>query len=140
MPDIAVIVFSRGGNTRKVADAIAAELGVPVQDTNAPLPDGARLVFPGSGGYGGKPGEPLMQFIGSGNFSGRKAALSGTSGGPEGAKHMMAEMREALLGKGATVIGDFSCRGKFLFTNRGHPNDEDLANARKFAREMAGSA
>ena len=140
MPDIAVIVFSRGGNTRKIADAIAAELGVPVQDTNAPLPDGARLVFLGSGTYGGKPGEPMAKFIESGNFSGCRIALFGTSGGPEGAKHMMGEMREALLGKGATVIGDFSCRGKFLFTNRGHPNDEDLANARKFAREMAGSA
>ncbi|MDI6899536.1 MAG: hypothetical protein QMC82_06925 [Methanolinea sp.] len=66
--DTAVIVFSRAGNTRKVADAIAAEPGVPVQDTNAPLPESARLVFPGSGGYGGKPGEPLMQFIGSGKI------------------------------------------------------------------------
>lgn len=92
MTDTAVIVFSRAGNTRKVADAIAAEPGVPVQDTNAPLPESARLVFPGSGGYGGKPGEPLMQFIGSGNFSGRKAALSGTSGGAEGAQHMIAVM------------------------------------------------
>ncbi len=138
--DTAVIVFSRAGNTRKVADAIAAEPGVPVQDTNAPLPESARLVFPGSGGYGGKPGEPLMQFIGSGNFSGRKAALSGTSGGAEGAQHMIAVMGDVLLAKGATVIGDFTCRGKFLFTNRGHPGAQDLADAKTFAREMAGSA
>lgn len=140
MPDISVIVFSRGGNTRKVADAIAAELGVTVQDTNVPLPESARLVFLGSGTYGGKPGEPMMAFIESGNFSGRKVALFGTSGGAEGAKHMIAMMRDALLAKGATVIGDFSCRGKFLFTNRGHPSAQDLDEARKFAREMAGSA
>ncbi|MCQ8893010.1 MAG: flavodoxin, partial [Methanolinea sp.] len=126
MPDRAVIVFSRGGNTRKVAEAIAAELGVPVQDTNAPFPEGARLVFLGSGTYGGKPGEPMAKFIESGNFSGYKVALFGTSGGPEGAKHMMGVMKDALLRKGATVIGEFSCPGKFLFVNWGRPNAEDL--------------
>lgn len=140
MPDVSVIVFSRGGNTGKVAEAIAAELGVPVRDTNAPLPESARLVFLGSGTYGGKPGEPIVQLIEAGNFSGRKVALFGTSGGAEGAKHMIAVMKDALLAKGATVIGDFSCRGKFLFTNRGHPSAQDLEDARKFAREMAGSA
>jgi flavodoxin I len=137
MPDISVIVFSRGGNTRKIAGAIAEELGVPVQDTNAPFPRDARLVFLGSGTYGGKPGEPMEKFIESENFSGKEVALFCTSGGQRGAEHMMGVMREALLRKGATVIGDFSCRGKFLFTNRGRPNTEDLANAKKFAREMA---
>lgn len=47
---------------------------------------------------------------------------------------------DALLAKGATVIGGFTCRGKFLFTNRGHPGAQDLADAKTFAREMAGSA
>jgi flavodoxin I len=136
MTDIAVFVDSRGGNTRKVADAIAGELGVPVGDIKGPLPDDAKILFLGSGTYGGKPGQDMTKFIESGNFTGRKVALFATSGGAEGAKNMMTLMADALLKKGATILGDYHCRGKFLFTNRGHPNQEDLENAKKFAREM----
>jgi hypothetical protein len=36
------------------------------------------------------------------------------------------------------ILGNYHCRGKFLFTNRGHPDNGDLENAKKFAREMVG--
>lgn len=136
MADIAVFVDSRGGNTRNVADAIAAELGVAVGDLGAPLPADAKVVFLGSGVYVGKPGDAMTKFITSGDFSGRKVALFATSGGEEGAKNMLAGMENALKAKGAAILGTYHCRGKFLFTNRGHPGPEDLENARNFAREM----
>ena len=138
MTDIVVLVDSRGGNTRKVAEAIAEALGVSVGDLAVPLPAEAKTLFLGSGTYGGKPGETMKGFISYNEFSGRRVALFGTSGGPEGAKKMMEVMADDLTRKGATILGTYHCRGKFLFTNRGHPNDEDLANARTFAREMVG--
>jgi flavodoxin len=138
MTDIVVLVDSRGGNTRKVADAIAEELGVTVGDLATPLQDEEKTLFLGSGTYGGKPGETMKEFISFNEFSGRRVALFGTSASAEGAKKMMEGMAEDLTKKGATILGTYHCRGKFLFTSRGHPDREDLENAKKFAREMAG--
>ena len=136
MAEIVVLVDSRGGNTRKVADAIAGELGVTVGDLAAALPDDAQTLFLGSGTYGGRPGEAMTTFIGSGTFTGRRVALFGTSASPDGSGKMMAVMADALQQKGATIIGRYGCRGRFLVLNWSHPDNIDLDNARKFARDM----
>jgi flavodoxin I len=136
MADIAVFVDSRSGNTRKVADAIAQELGVPVGDMTASLPDDAKILFLGSGTYGGAPGAGMKKFIADNAMSGRKVALFGTSMSSAGAQKMIAAMEDALKRKGAAVIGSFDCRGVWVLFSRGHPGKEDLDNAKTFAREM----
>jgi flavodoxin I len=136
MPGIAVLVDSRGGNTKKVAEAIARELGTSVGDIHSPVPAGTGVLFLGSGVYGGKPGKALARLIETTNFAETKVALFATSGGAESAEKMLANLADAVRKKGATVLGTFHCRGKFLFSNRGHPNGEDLERAKKFAREM----
>jgi len=136
MTEISVFVASRGGNTQKVADAIAEELGVMVGDIGGLLPDDSKIIFLGSGVYGGKPGSAMTEFIGRGDFTGRKVALFATSGAAEGAKNMISMVADAVKERGGIVIGDYHCRGKFLLTNRGHPNEEDLQKAKTFARGM----
>jgi flavodoxin len=136
MTDIAVFVDSRGGNTRKVADAIAEELGATVGDIKTSLPADARVLFMGSGTYGSAPGKEMMKFITDNDFTNRKIALFGTSMATEGARKMIAVMEDAVTKKGATILGNYHCKGKFLLFNRGSPNTEDLDNAKKFAREM----
>jgi flavodoxin len=136
MDDIAVFVDSRGGNTRKVADAIAEELGVRVGDLMTPLPADVKVLFLGSGTYGSAPGKEMMKFVTENVFTGRKIALFGTSMASAGAQKMIAAMEDALTRKDATVLGSYHCKGKFLLFNRGRPNTEDLDNAKKFAREM----
>ena len=136
MADVSVLVESRGGNTRKVADAIAEELGTNAGDVGATPDGGTGILFLGSGTYGGNPGQAMMQFIESTDFTGRKVALFGTSSSVAGSQKMIDVMAGALAAKGAVVLGNFQCRGKFLFTNRSHPSPEDLENAKKFARDM----
>jgi len=136
MADSAVFVDSKGGNTRKVADAIAGELGVGVGDMRTPLPADAKVLFLGSGTYGGAPGKEMAKFVADNVFTGRRVALFGTSMKPEGAEKMIAVMEDAVTKKGATVLGRYHCMGKFLFFNRGRPGTEDMENAKKFAREM----
>ena len=136
MTEVSVFVDSRGGNTRKVADAIAEELGIKASDVTTSPPDDAKILFLGSGSYGGKPGEAMMKFIGSGNFPGRKVVIFGTSGSLAGAQKMIGVMSDILKQKGATILGSYHCRGKTFLVNWGHPNKEDLDNAKKFAREM----
>lgn len=140
MPDIAVFVDSRGGNTRKVADAIAGELGVSAGQFPEIVPEDTRIIFLGSGVYGGKPGVNMQRFIASGSFEGKKVALFATSAAAKGAETMLSNVAGELARKGATILGSFHCRGKFLLVNRGHPDGADLDYARNFARDMLSKA
>ena len=82
---VQVIYFSRGGNTKKLAESIAEELNVKAEDVErAKLQLETDLVFLGSGCYGGKPSKKMMEFIKSNDFQGRDVALFGTSGGGKG--------------------------------------------------------
>ena len=137
MAEIAVFVDSKGGNTRKVADAIAGELGVGVGDLKTPLPADAKILFLGSGTYGALPGKEMTKFIADNDFTDRRIALFGTSLKPGGAEKMIAVMEDAVTKKGATVLGKYHCPGKFLFFSRDRPNTEDLDNAKKFATRNA---
>jgi len=131
-----VLFYSKGGNTRKLADAIARELGVKATDIKtASIDPAADIIFLGSRCYGSKPREEMMKFIEKNDFSGWKLAVFGTSGGNAGTEVDL--MVASLKHKGATVLGSYHCKGKaFLLFSTGHPNQEDLNGARKFAREM----
>ena len=132
-----VIYYSLTGNTRKLAEAIAGELGVSATAVKASpgLSDGS-LVFLGAGLYGPLKGWRLKPFIESTDLDGRRVALFGTSG--EGRGKELVALRELVEARGADVVGSFFCSGQFLFAvNRGHPTAEDLEGARRFAREMA---
>ena len=131
-----VVYYSRSGNTKKVAEAIAVELGVKAEDVKAKewlIKD--SLVFLGSGCYIGKPGKGLQDFIARNDFKGRGVALFGTSAGGGGDEVRV--MEELLKWEGALIRGSFYCKGRFFFFfSRGHPSDEELAGAREFAKEM----
>lgn len=132
-----VLYYSMTGNTRKMASAIAEELGVEAVNIKSAqeVPEGDML-FIGSGSYGDKHAEDMEKFIRKNDFTGRKVALFGTSGRGEGKE--VQYMADALKQKGAIVIGSYYCKGKsFVVVNMGHPRAEDLDGARKFAREMA---
>jgi flavodoxin len=133
-----VIYDSRGGNTKKVADTIAAELGVTAEAAKTASlgpPDG--VLFLGSGCYGGRPGEYMAEFIEKNDFRARKVALFGTSGGGAGIE--VKTMEAALKDKGADVVGSYFCKGRaFVLLSRGHPDSAEIDAARTFAREMAG--
>jgi flavodoxin I len=134
-----VIYYSKSGNTRKVADAIAEELGIKAVDVNAAsLDPGAKVVFLGSGRYGGLPGPEMQKFIESNDFKSRKVAYFSTCWRAGLSKDREVEStNKALEKKGAIVLGDYHCLGKTKIFNGGHPNQEDLDGAKKFAREMA---
>ncbi len=130
-----VLYYSMTGNTKKMASAIAGELGVKALNIKtAALPQDG-LLFLGSGSYGDKPSEDMAKFIEKNGFAGRKVALFGTSA--RGAGKEVEGMAEALKQKGAIVIGSYFTKGRaFVVVNFGRPGREDLEGARKFAREM----
>jgi flavodoxin len=135
-----VLVYSKSGNTRKVADAIAEELGVKAVDVSAAkLDPAAKVIFLGSGRYGGLPGPEMQKFIDASDFKGRKVAYFSTFWRATLSKDREVEATtKALEKKGAIVLGEYHCPGKTKIFNSGHPNAEDLGSAKKFAKEMAG--
>lgn len=132
-----VIYYSMTGNTKKLADAIAAELDVAAENVNTStkLAD-ESLLFLGTGLYGPFQSRGLKRFIDEDHFDGRKVALFGTSG--EGKGREVGALEDAVSTKGAEIVGKFHCKGEFLFfINRKRPTSEDLNSARSFAREIA---
>jgi len=132
-----VVYFSRGGKTRKVAEAIAQELGCEAVDVKKETPDvsGVELLIVGSGQYVGKLHKTLQGFLDRLQPSSKsKAAVFATAGGPD--PKCIYAMEEALETRGYKVISSFKCRGQFLFFNRGHPTEDDLKNAKAFASDL----
>ena len=132
-----VVYFSRGGKTKKVAEAIAQELGCTAIDIKQETPDPseADMLIIGSGNYGGNTDKTLRTFINNLQPSTvKKAAVFATSGGPD--PKVISVLQQALEAKGYNVVSSFKCRGKFLLLNRGHPNEEDLKSAKAFARDL----
>jgi len=137
-----VLYASLTGNTRKVAQAIAEELGVSAVDVRKEgIPDFANvgLLLVGDGVYVGLPSRAMARTLkGLPPLSGVKAAVFGTYGSwPWQLRRL-----ERLLGrKGVEIVGRFACPDQDLFfygmLRHGRPNEDDLAAARDFARQVA---
>ncbi len=131
-----VLYYSKGGNTRKLADVIAGELDVKSGEIgDSSLDPGAKVIFLGSGVYKGKPGRDLMDFIETHDFRGRKVSIFSTSWLT--GENAFDGVASALKSRGATVVRGYHCKGRFAIFNLGHPDPDDLEGARKFVREMA---
>jgi flavodoxin len=143
-----VIYSSRSGNTEKVALEVSAELGckavkISKEFDASTLPlDAFDMVFVGTWIYGGEPCTDIQNFLKGLVFQdgNRVFGLFMTWAGG-GVSDKLAFQREQLIlkGKGQRLLEDyFVCLGKtFGLARKGRPNIEDLANARKWARDQA---
>jgi len=130
-----VIYYSRSGNTKKVADAIAQALG---QVSEAVAPDypleNVGILFLGAGAYANKVDKRMTEFIRTLNSSEVKnVVLFGSYGWH---KNFLDYMRDLLKSQGINVVEEtYSCKGKlFFFIYRKHPDDQDLKQAGEFAK------
>jgi flavodoxin len=145
----AVIYSSKSGNTEKVAFEIAQEL-----DCNAIKISGEtdfskisikdfELVILGTWIRGGEPSPEMISFLKQINFenSNRQFALFMTWAGG-GISDVLAfkRVKQLLEAKNHQLLDDsFKCLGKtFGLVRRGHPDAQDLADARKWAKKLAG--
>jgi flavodoxin len=131
----AVVYCSKTGNTKKVAQAIAEVLGVQAKSVEEKVELADRdLLCVGSGVHAGRPERGMRRFLqGLGKLEGKKGAVFGTYASQS---RFLDTMESLLRQKGVDVIGKWGCKGKFLFFNRGRPNDRDLEEAREFAKML----
>jgi len=130
-----VMYYSKSGNTKKVAEAIAQTLG---QASKAITPDFSLddidILFLGAGAYANKVEKQMKEFIKTLNSNQVKnAVLFGTYGWH---KNFLDYMRDLLRSQGINVIDEtFSCKGRlFFFIYRRHPDEQDLRKAQEFAK------
>lgn len=133
-----VMYHSRGGNTKKVAEAIAQALGQTAEAVPPAYPlENVNLLFLGAAVYAGKMDAKVSEFIRTLNKNRVKnVALFSTTGGQDKA---LTEMRDSLKSQGVNVLDEtFLCKGKFfIFFNRQHPTAEELKAAQEFAKKVA---
>ena len=134
---VAVRYFSRGGNTKKLAQAVADAVGVIPMDLSAPLLEKVDILFLGSSVYAAGVDPKVKDFLEDNaihigklvNFS-SAALVSGTYGQIS----KIAEQNDIPLAK-----EEFPCRGSFAFLHKGRPNEQDLQAAADFARRVVHS-
>jgi len=135
---VAVVYYSMSGNTKKVANAIAEELGTEAESVkDEPELEGTDLLFIGSGCYGGRLRKEMVKFL-EGLKGIKKTAVFGTYSGETKA---IESMKGILEKKGVKVLDEWGCSGAFLyFLQRGRPNEKDLEEARQFANSVLAKA
>ncbi|MDD5337054.1 MAG: flavodoxin family protein [Candidatus ainarchaeum sp.] len=139
------------GNTEKVARAMATVLDaklIPVKEARLEELIYYDMLGFGSGIFAGSPYRSITGLVGKlPDMKGHKAFVFST-GGEGNPKHHRA-LKEKVLSRGFDFAGEFCCKGevskmKILFwtinfkeaTNPGQPNEEDLENARIFAKNL----
>lgn len=135
-----VFYHSSTGNTKKLAEAIAESLSVSAQPIEKGKGAGSApvdLLFIGDGIYFGKPHGDTDAFIESLDpETVKNVAVFASYGGQE---KIGAELKKSLEDRGLHVLGaPFLCKGQsWALANRGRPNEEDIAAARAFAKDIA---
>ena len=129
---VEVRYHSRGGNTRRLAEAVARELGVQAATVEAPMTERADVVFLCASVYAGSPDKQVVTFVKqNARDIGRLVVLSTSASG----KSTFTRLKAVAEDMGVTVCDAFfHCPGAFMFLHRNRPNEEDCKNAAAFAR------
>jgi flavodoxin len=135
------------GNTRKLADAMAAAVAgtvVTAREANAELIAKHEVVAFGTGVRFMRPYAEVLQAVDRlPRQEGKKALVFSTSGFGWRLGH--AALRQRLVDKGFQVAGELACKGLDTMgplwllggVNKGRPNADDLRRAADLARRVA---
>jgi flavodoxin len=142
-----ILYASRSGNTKKIADSMAAQLGCEaIKITSYSNPqaldlDAYDLVLVGTGLYAGTPNEDIVKFLSNLQLQNPKQfALFITWGGaPRSDKIALTRLRTLLEGKGQKVLeAHFAAFGgwKGILMKRGHPKPDEVKAAGDWAKKL----
>lgn len=135
--NIAVRYFTRSGNTKKLAEAIAEKISIGAESISVPLAEKADVLFLGCSYYAFDMDQAVKSFVAENKDKIGKIVCFGTSAMM---KSMKKPMKKLCAEHGVTMSEEeFHCRGEFKFANKGRPNSEDLQKAALFAERIVNS-
>lgn len=132
--EIKVRYFSKSGNTKKLAEAIAEEVHCIAQDISVPLDGYADILFLGAAVYWGGISPEVKAYIRTLDKGriGKVAVFSTSSFAQRAFPKIQKELEKREV---AVFPENFYCRGQFQALYRGRPNEDDKKAARKFAAD-----
>ena len=131
---LAVRYYTKTGNTKRLAEAVANELGVEALPISEGLNEQADILFLGNSYYAFTIDPEVRSFI---------AGLSKDKVGKIvnfGSAALLNSTYKKVKAEAAKVgipvdEKEFHCKGEFKALHKGRPNEDDLKAAREFARQ-----
>lgn len=131
---IEIRYFSRGGNTKKLAEAISKAINIPAKTTDEPLSEDIDVLFLGSSVYAYGVDENVKEFIK--NISVKVGNVVNFSTAAI-IKSTYNQVKKLLDEKGIQMAKEeFYCKGSFGPLHKGKPNENDLKEAMEFAKRV----
>lgn len=132
--NIAVRYYSKSGNTKKVAEAIAKGAGVEALDISNPLKEDIDILFLCNAVYAYGVSSNIKKFVNDINVKVGKVVNVSTTALLKSTYPQVSKLCGA---KGLNLAKEeFSCKGKFLNLHSDRPNENDLKDAEEFAKKI----
>lgn len=131
---VAIRYYTRGGNTKKLADAISEAVGVDAETTAVPLTGDVDILFLGSSVYANGVDSEVKEFIKGINVKVGKVVNFSTAALIKSTYKQVSK----LLGEKQIPLAkeEFYCRGSFAVMHKGRPNADDCNAAADFAKKI----
>ena len=132
---VAVRYYTKTGNTKKLAEAIAEAVGAEAFSLNTPIEEPVDILFLGNSYYAFSIDPEVRNFVRSLD-SGKVARIVNF-----GSAAMLNSTWKKVKAE-ADKIGvpmderEFHCKGEFKGMHKGRPNEEDLKAAADFAKRI----
>lgn len=134
--NVAVRYYTQSGNSKKLADAIAKEVGVNAESVEVALGEKVDCLFLVTALYAGGINGAVTKFIeGNKDKIGTIVNVSSAASNASTYKNVKKVADRCNI---RMADEQFKCNGEFLFMHKGRPNDEDLARVSVFAKGIVG--
>lgn len=135
----AVRYYTKTGNTKRLAEAIADELGVEALPISVPVNAKVDILFLGNSYYAFNIDPEVSKFVSS--LDRKNVGKIINFGSAAMMKSTYKKVRAVAEKNGINVSDDeFHCKGEFKGLNKGRPNEDDIKSARDFARKIMSKA
>lgn len=132
--NIEVRYYTKTGNTKKLADAIAEEVGVEAKPISVPISDETDILFLGSSVYAAEVDPQVKKFIASLDKRVKKVVSFSTAAMYQCAHRQVKKLVKIQEIKVADE--EFHCKGQFKFMHKGKPDGKDILEVKEFARKI----
>ena len=130
----AVRYYTKTGNTKKLAEAIAKELGVEALPISEPVNEAVDYLFLGNSYYAFNIDPEVKSFVTS--LDKEKVGKIVNFGSAALLNSTYKKVKEAAGKAGITMDEkEFHCKGEFKGIHKGRPNESDIAAAVQFAKQ-----
>ena len=132
---VAVRYYTKTGNTKRLAEAVARAVGAEALPISAPVTEQVDILFLGNSYYAFTIDPEVREFIRS--LDQNKVGRIVNFGSAAMLKSTYKKVKSEADKVGIPMDGrEFNCKGEFKGIHKGRPNEEDLKAAAEFAERI----